>query len=435
MARSAAFTLALVTLLLAGTARADQSLHATGTVTTGFTNNILGLPNSDRTLVQSDAFASIAPGALFSYESQKFRVTARYTIAARLFLRQSGANSFSNFLNIRGSTDLSPKSDIELAVSGSAGRINAFDAAPADAEIGLEPNGDIAYARTNASGVYTRQLSWEWRFRQLVEGSAFTPTDETTSINTNWNFGSSMVFERTYKRHQVTGSFEGRYVHNERIDEDSGLRIDPDLQVILGPRIRWLWDISGRLSSALSLGVVRVFAPDDIETGLLQPQATAQVNYLKERSTISLRFGHGVTTNSLVGQTSTTDRVELRGYYPTTEILEDSGLTGTIGYQHAQFIDVQSESLAASSDQGAIDIAATWRQYEGLSWALRYQFSKRTRGIAVLGSSEDTSRHQVQIGLTVRYPDRQAVELPERSGDRVDGANEQDEIEREQNRR
>jgi len=241
-----------------------------------------------------------------------------------------------------------------------------------------------------------------------------------------------MSFERNWKRHQVTGSLEGRYVHNERIDAETSERIDPELQVLVGPRVRWLWDISGNFSSALSLGVIRILDPNDPETGLLQPQVGAQVSYLKERSVVSLRYLHGVTTNSLVGQTSTVDRVELRGFYPTTELLEDSGLTGTLAYQHAQFVDVQSESLSASSDQGAIDLAANWQQLEGLTWALRYQFSKRTRGVAVLGSTEETSRHQVQLMLTIRYPDRQAVEIPERNSDRVDEGQDQEALDQSQ---
>ncbi len=435
MARSVGLVAASVSTLIAFSAHADQSLHATGTITTGFSNNITNTPETEDAQVIADGFATIAPGALFSYESPRFSVEAAYILNARLFFRERSANSFSNALSARGSLAVSALDKLEGSISGSAGRINAFDTLPDEGDIDLPPTGDIAYARLLAAEAFTRQLSYLWRIRQTADASAFTPTDETTNVNTNWNVGGSLALERAWQRHQVTGSFEGKYVHNERIDVDSGDRLAPDLQVIAGPRVRWLWDISGTLSSSVTLGLVRVFEPDSFSTGIYQPNLAAQLAYFKHRSILTLRYLHGVNTNTLIGQTSTVDRGELRGYFPTPEILEDSGLTGTVGYQRAKFIDVDSESLAASSKQALGDVAATWRQYEGLTWAVRYQYSRGTRGVAAIGSTQETSRHQVQLMLTVRYPERQAVELPRRIIDRVDESNPTEDLEAQQQRR
>ena len=421
-------TLTILTTLvgLLPSALADQSLHATGELSTGFSSNVLGVPETDETRVEADAFASITPGALFTYEAPRYRTQVRYSLSARLFARRSEANSFSNVLAVGASADPSPTTNIEVALTGAAGRVNAFDRTSSESSVGQTPNGDVAYARTLGSLFFTKQLSYLWRVRASMGGAAFTPTDETVTVNTNWNYGGTVAIDRSWRTHQLNAQFEAKYVHNERISPDTGERIDPDLQIHLGPRVRWLWDISGSFSSALSLGVLRVYDPEDYSQGLYQPDINARISFLKERSIVSLRFLHGVTTNSLVGQSSTVDRVELRGNYPLTEILKDAGLTGSIGYQHARLIDVGSSALTSSSDQGGLDLAANWRQYEGLSWNLRYQFSKQTRGVAVLGSTEDTSRHQVTVGLSVRYPDRQAVELPERSEERVDQANEEE---------
>ncbi len=399
---------------------ADQSLHATAELSTGFSSNVLGVPDTSETQIEADAFATIAPGALFTYEVPRSQVQVRYLLSARLFARRQEANSFSNSLNVRGSFALDPRSTIEASLTGSAGRVNAFDSRPADAPIGQTPNGDLAYARALWSLGYSNQLSPVLRTRLITAGSAFTPTDETTSVRTNWNTNLVSTLERSWKHHELTGQLQARYVHNERVSTETGNRLTPDLQIHLGPQLRWLWDISGAFSSAVAVGVVRVFAPDDFNRGLYQPNLSVQVSYLRARSVLTMRLLHGVTTNSLVGQSSTIDRAELRGYYPLNDWIKDAGLSGTIAYQHAQFIDVQSSRLAASSDQTGFDLAASWKQSDGLVWALRYRYSMQTRGQAVLGAIGDTSRHQVTIGLSIRYPDRQALELPTQINERVD---------------
>jgi len=413
-------------LVSVASANGDQSLHATGTATTGFSTNILGVPETDEQFVDADAFTTLQPGAIFSYESPKLRAEMRYTLSARLFLRNSSANSFSNFLALIGSTDVSPLSQVGFGVNASAGRINAFETAPADTEVGQLPNGDLAYARIIGDQSFTHRFSELLGFRQNARAEGFTPTDETTTVNTNWNAGGTLALERNWKRHQGTISAEGRYVHNEVIDE-LGERQDPDKHIVAGPRVRWLWDISGTFSSSISAGLIRVFSPDDYNTGFYQPLASVQVSHLKERSLLTLRYVHDVATNSLVGQTSTIDRVSLRGDYPTTRLLEDSTISGTLAFQHAQFVNVQTESLERSANTGPLDLAGLWKQTDGLQWAVRYQYTKQNRDMPLLGQSQDFSRHQVQVIVTIRYPERQAVEIPKRRGERVDGADDESE--------
>lgn len=405
-------------------ALADQSLYAVGTLSTGFSNNVLGVPETEGVGVTSDAFAQINPGVIYRFDTPRTRVSVGYVLAARLFLRRDEANSLTNSLTVQAARALSRVSEADARVRFTAGRVNAFDDVPEGTPIDQVPNGDISFARIGANANYRRELSSVWSYGQGIEASAVTPTDETTDLSTSWTVGTTANAARRWSAQRLSGGLRVNYTRINRTGAD-GQAADDDVQLRLGPEVGWAWDINRRFSTSVEAGFDAVFRPDDFGERIVSPRVVGRLGYFYARKAVSLSYSHQITTNTLVAETNSVDRVELRGSYRLPWV-QDLSVAGAVGAQRGRLVDLEASDLTETSDALVADVAVAWRQRDGIAWSLRYQYVTQDGGLAVDDGPNQLDRQEIQLSLAIQYPSPRALETERRQRNRVDGGRQDD---------
>lgn len=425
----AGFAVALIvshSALGSGDARADQSLHAVTTVSTGYTDNVQLVPDnpSDPTLVpqvENDAFANVAPGLIFAHEGPRIAQVVRYVMSARLYAEQSSANSYSNSLSYQALLRLTPRTEMSVDAAASHGRLNAFDTAAEQTSLDTRAQGDIAYARGAAGVSLARTLSRSWRIQDAVGVSVFQPTDDTTQVRTRYTLENALSLTKALRDDAFSGALRAVYSSLDRGTDDSGDELEDEESITSSAELRWVHDLSQTLSTDAMAGVAFTVRADNFSRGLLLPVGAAYLRYQKERYAAALGYRHQVQTNILIAETEATNTFEGRGSVPVPWV-EDVSLAGAAGYAHGRSLDLGQEQLLGTNDRWVGDLAISWRATPELRLAARYQIVWQTRTQPDLDiMDERTRRNQFMVILEGRYPSRQAVEIRQRNEGRADG--------------
>jgi hypothetical protein len=418
--------LAAVALVAPGAALADESLHAVVSVTTGFTDNVLSASSDSPDLgVESDGFVLLSPGAVYARERPRSVHVASYVFGASMYLRHAEANSYTNRAAWGSRLALSPESELGLGASFVQGRISSVRASTpaAHAELGLEPVGGNNFVSLGGEQSFRRTIGRDWRVDQAANARMFKDLTNAARLGANYTAGTTASVTRRWRVDAATLSAAAYYAHmgSRRPAEDSLVPpVDGESQLVVGPELRWRRDVGRHWSTDVGAGFVAAARIDEPAERQWEPTALAALRYVVDEGAASLSWRRGVSYNVLVGQSTISDTVSLRGDLP---LPWQDGLatSATIAYQRGHLLDFVDQSAAGTIDLWVLDAAAGWEIDEELSLGLRWQTIRQTRdGVRVPGVIENVSRTQVLLVVTGRYPGRQAAVLPGRDGYRVD---------------
>ncbi len=415
------------------TAAADHSLQALTTLTTGYTDNVQAVPDNpaDPTVtpsVQSDAFANIAPGIIFSHEGTRITQVLRYTLSIRLYADQSGANSFSNNLLYGAVVPLTPRSGLNFDLSAGHGRQNAFETVAQDTPIIGQPNGDQAYAQAAAGLSYNYQLTRSWQYQQSIGASIYQPIDDTSTVGRRTAGTGSIGIAKTFNYHSFTLNGRGTYSVLDTGEDEDGVELEDQKTILLGPELRWVHDINQDFSTDASVGVTVTFPVGEFQDREVFPVGAAYLRWARDRYAAAAGYRRSVATNIVLGETEATHVGEVRGVVPIP-LAEKLSMAGAVGYSDGRSIGIltaSGEEAEGRTKQWIFDISASWQATDAISTALRYQRvwqDRRDPRLMELGGTSDeqrTRRQQITIVLEGRWPTRQAVEMPKDSSSRVD---------------
>ncbi|HET6610487.1 MAG TPA: hypothetical protein VFG83_00785, partial [Kofleriaceae bacterium] len=156
-----------------------------------------------------------------------------------------------------------------------------------------------------------------------------------------------------------------------------------------------------------------------IEEPTLHPTAIASLSYVRDPGTVSLTYQHTVQPNLFIGETAETDIVELRGGLPVPGA-KDWTITGTAGYRHARYLDLDVGVDDGSSNLVVVDGEVTWQVRNDLALGGRLQVFEQVFDREMPSPVTDINRVQFLISATVRFPPETKERTLDRTRLRVD---------------
>jgi hypothetical protein len=406
-------------------AAADQSLQATTSLTTGYTDNVeFVADNSTDSTVTSDAFANIAPGAVFSYEGARVLQVVRYVLNIRLYAEQTSANSFSNSLQYGAVIPLTPRAGMTFDLSASHGRLNAFDLGPQNAMAGGQGQGDQSFATAGGGVGYQYQLTPSWQYSQGLTGSIYEPLDDTVQVGRRTTAEGSIGLAKTLNFNAFTLTGRGRYTVIDAGDDPNGAALPGNKTILAGPELRWVHDLTLDFSTDAMVGATASWAPGDFQDRSIYPVGDAYLRYTHDRYAAQIGYRRTVVTNLQLGQSDVTHVGEARGVIPLP-FGDRWSLAGAVAYSNGESVgalDTAGNDVTLKTIQWVADGALSWQVSDGIATSLRYQYTRQTRDSLLPTGIEEqrTRRQQITFSLEGTYPTRQAAELPKDSSTRVD---------------
>lgn len=418
--RSGARVLVLVLVCAGGAASGradDSSLVATGIVSSGYTNNILGVPETDDILapqVQGDGFMSLAPGLSAAYETIRTIHNLSYVFGARLFMRHSEANSYTNALRYDGLNYLSAVSSLRLGAGFTSGRINAFDRASSEiiddsAEI---PRGDLAYVSGRVGAQYTRLLSAVLSTGVSGAVYSFLPTN-TDTASSNYSIQGRANIERTYRYHLLGAALRSNFVINPRNDDE----MRPANQAVnFGPEVYWTWDITETFSSQAVAGLATVVRAPDFQKGMVLPRGGLTLSYIRPRGRLSLAWTHDVGSNVFTGRIVLNNRFSGRVDMPIP-FTDRVRVRGGLSYRTGRYLDIEEQALRGVSEQFTGNTGISFALTDAWGLATRYEFSRQFTENPSTGRRRGIARRVVTLVLAGRFPAKVARQVGEMGTD------------------
>ena len=158
-----------------------MTIQGTGTVTGGWSDNILNAPD-EKTAAgparESDFFFQLVPGAVLSSASPRFLQRLAYTFTADLFVHHTEANSYSNTLEWAGDVAVSKTTNVIFTLQTQQGRLSTFNLNQPSAGAGvavLPQNADVNFFSQSAGDSLDWAPTAQWRVSQTLLFRAFDP--------------------------------------------------------------------------------------------------------------------------------------------------------------------------------------------------------------------------------------------------------------------
>ncbi len=401
-------------------AQADTSLVATGSASTGYSTNILGVPATDDVNAaqqpEADGFSDLAPGLAAAYEHRRGIHNLLYVFGARLFLRNSEANSYNNTLSYQNILATSARGSLRMGAGFNSGRVNGFDQAGNEVvgEGDLLPDGDVEFIAYNASLSYRHQLTQNLTGETSIVGGKFIPTSGVEQSGETTNIEHRIRVERGFRRHLVGVDFRTGFNKQEV----------PDLQrsLTLGPGAFWTWNVNASFSTNASLGLDVIGEYPRLARGLTVPRASAAVTYSHERGRASIGWTRGVAANLFGGDTTVNTQYFTNVTMPLpTKRPMVAGVAAA--YATGDIIDVTLDQARGTTERASADLSIAMELTRAWQLGLRLETSKQTQNDVLADMMQFeaiTSQTQGLVVLTGRFPAAIAAQVPRRSSDRVE---------------
>ncbi|HEY2743302.1 MAG TPA: hypothetical protein VGL86_01710 [Polyangia bacterium] len=431
-------TLAIPLLILVpAIAHAKVTIQGTGTVTAGYTDNVLNAPDQPTAGAsprEGDALFQLIPGVVIASLAPRFMERLVYTFTADLFARHSEADSYSNMLDWAGTFLISPTSRLTLTLDTQQGRISTFT-------INQPSSGTTVgvLAQNNSTNFFSQDVAEDldttpapgWRVTQGAFFRAFVTIDRgklPDSYNAIASVGAERLFAKDAVGLTLSANFV-QYIQPRDPTTDVPLGFD-DKQVLTSLAARWRRDWSPMWNTEADLGVISLVGASADPTASTettwQPSALAALRWVRDIGSAELHYLHTATPNSLAGNTFAVDEVALQAGVP---LLRAKMLIGaTVAYQHAKLIALAPDAPQATADLALLDVTIG---YQALAWLrvfVRYSLYDQFGSPAVNGAPSalpDLTRNVVMAGANVVYPAVAAVRAPLRGAARVDEADQQ----------
>ncbi|GAB4523790.1 MAG: hypothetical protein Tsb0020_42100 [Haliangiales bacterium] len=427
------------------TASADPySVHAEASASVGWTDNTANTPEVvtavGDNIPEAGFFTQLRPAVLLTYETLR---TAHVTTAAvdiNVYATEEPGNSYNGTLSYNGQFALTPVSELRLGTSLGFGRVDPLSSA----QVGQgQGQGDSTFLSFGLSQGLNRQLSADLRAGQDLAYSFVQTTvagetngQPSETVTNAHNIGLTLSADHSWARASLGGTGSASFV----ITDTGGQTV----QMINNLAATGRYDISPLWTSSAALGVSvasSLAAPDRDDVGPSAPEVapTGSLSVSREQrlrsvvATFTASASHALVYNSLLDNITNTSTGSLSATVPLPWLRRGPDttlqLSASLSASHSQpslFKSNQTTWNAYNADGSLI-----WTFAEGLDASLRYQFSRTDVSLymppANSGSNQvtppqDFFRHNVLVGVSGRFPARQAVQLPNRRILRVDEA-------------
>ncbi len=424
-------------LVMPAIALGKVTIQGTGTVTAGYTDNVLSAPDQPTpgsAPREGDALFQLIPGLVVASVAPRFMERLEYAFTADLFARHSEADSYSNRLDWSGAFLTSATTRLTLTLDSQQGRVSTFiiNQPSTGTTVGvLSQNNDTNFFSQSVVEGFDATPVANWHVLQGVSFRAFVPI-ERGKLPDSYNVTASLGAERYFLKDAVglvlSANFV-QYIQPRDPTTDVSLGFD-DKQVLTSLVARWRRDWSRSWNTEADLGVISLVGasadPAASTETAWQPNALAAVRWVRDIGSAELHYLHTATPNSLAGNTFSTDEVALLAGVP---LFRGKVVVGaTVAYQHAKVVALTPGVPEASADLALVDVTIG---YQALSWLrvfVRYslydQFGTPPLN-GVPSALPDLTRNLVMAGANVIYPAVAAVRAPLRGASRVDEADQE----------
>lgn len=423
--RRAILSLIAVTLV-PGVARAQQStsIHGTGEVTFGYSDNLLAEPSDPQPGQpgpRASRFARVAPGLALVHETRRVQHVLTFVHAANLALDIEGEQSSSDTVRWESFLTLSARDELTLAAFAerSSTRIAALSQPAGQGTSSPQTFTDDELLTFGASERYARDLSSRWRFNQSASLDATTPYrtegEQPTRLYPRVGSGLALMVERNAFALQAEG---GAFWHSSYGEGDD--REPSATEVLVELRGEWTHDLTPVWSTFASFGAAGSTLAHDPSTLVAALVWRGAVRFDDDGYAAELGVERSVVPNLLLAQVLLSDQVSASGELPLVRPWQVY-VQSTLAYAHHRTLNVERGGYANEFDTGIADVATEWRP-DGLPWvALRYQHQRQlgdeTGEIPVLPFQRNT----VSITAGYMFPPRELPRVPVVPPRRVDG--------------
>lgn len=449
----------LACLVLASSASraAPWSLHAEGSVSGAWSDNLFNAPelaDQGQNIPEAGFYTQLRPSTLFTFESPRTVHVASYVLDLSLYASGEEGNAPPNTTNhtlaYNGLFVTSPATELNLGTTLNFGTISsALTAGGAGAGLpdATLPGGS-QFRSYGLSEAFRWQAAQDWR---LSQGASVSRVDtdlfevqggvQTASANNHSNnFALTLGADRSWPRTALGINGSVSYLTTEQ-NPLAGAAITDTRQIASSASVSIRRDISPRWAGAASAGLALLTV---LESPMAEAQGTGNptptfnlsVNYFRPVGSVTAALGLSVNktieSNLFLGMSTDTTGGTLNGSIPLPWFRRGGQttvqLSGSVGMSHSKpFIDEPPTWNGYNAD-----LAASWAFRESFDVTIRYQYVDtdvdlngapvpRTDGFQ---PPVDFYRNTILVQLSGRFPDRQAAALPSRVPLRVDRANE-----------
>lgn len=377
-------------LFVASPARAQfdwldhADLRATGTVTTGATNDVLVRP---RELIdpEPDGFTILSPGLQMLQLSGKIIHQLSYTFSGVVYFTHPNLDAFANELSYLGLIRLEPT--VRLLLGGTftqtyARTLNLLLSPGPGQQLGAR----TATGRNYISSSVEQRTIWEasrpWTVNQGVQlGSAVPTTGGRPSVTASASFGARYRF----RSHALGVSTDLLYFLGRSTPAVGGINSSHQLQqTIVG---EWLWDFGrGHWTLGVQAGGVLATVLGGGADLFGQPVGNASLSYRHPYGTVRIGGGRSVQPNLLLGTNYIRDSGYL-GFGIRFDQRERWRLSGGGSYEHMRAVGTRPQTIHYAQASASL----SWRAHEMLDVGLDYRFTLQLGRNPILGTNPDGS--------------------------------------------
>jgi hypothetical protein len=424
------------TLAVGSTAKADRtSWHATASGDVAATDNVFA---TTRDQSQSDMFATVRPGMLFTYNLPKMVQELTFEGEVLEYLVHSDEPSISFRAGWRGSFTTGKYTSIQTALGASTGVLTALSSrtSPDQTITELSPIGKVDTQQANGSEYFSWNVGRDVRLSQTLFGRA-SKTDDNVVEDVTMGTGPTIVksaevgfalgFERDFRSNSVSLEAGASLLRLERDAPPTAME-GPRLDRQFNPRARvqWRHDFDRQWSSTADGGLVFVYPygtdPDNPDAELKSgtfPIVGAGLAFSEVWGRAALLVRRDVTPNLFIAQNTVNDSGTLSVAMPLPW-LDNSrrrnpklvGL-GSLSVNRTRLIGEDGD-LSSSFKIGRLDVGVGYSPRPGFTYGVRYEFVYQTGDAEAVALVPGFFRNTLSFTFNIQYPDRVAGDVPKR---------------------
>lgn len=426
-----ALAVSLVGLSSASAQVPSTSIHATGTVTTGYDTNINAVGDDDPdTGGPLRAFTiQPAPGIAFFVDTPRVRFGITAVNTFLFYIGDPGASDFNTTgqdVTAAMAYALSPTEELNLGANWNRFTTNTVTLQGAtDTAIQATTGGGDSTLNTFAA---TEAFSKEFtQFLRLVQSASASFSFDENAAETQQppflTLQGSLGPEAILGSHALALLPDVQWLKPLQTDDAAAAEGFAQQEQVIGTLAgRWRWDFELEWTSELSAGLTTTFTAGE---GLgFAPVGTAGVFFTRDAYNAGLTYERSVTPDIVTGQTFTIDAWALQGALPIWEPY-NLGFQTSTGFALNSVVS-ETGDPAQDIDTGLVktwlvDAAVGWRPPQYPSVEVRYQHFQQFGAPSGQNILPNYDRDVVTLVLSYSYPP-QALALPSGQPRRVDGS-------------
>ena len=415
----------------------DHSLHVTGFLQAGWTDNLLSSPDEPREGAPektADFYAQFRPGVLGAWARGRMILQASYELEANLYAENDEASSFQHVAGVDAFFLTSPRTELTTGVRLSTGELNSFQtrAPAAGGGYTITESGSTEFRSAEVSQLLAFTATRELRLTQSLRARYFSsenvdvdPPSESSGTDLQLEGAADRSFRYSAVSLRVTGNLNSL---QNGADADLDGEVDaPSRQLNAGVVGAWRRDFGLRWTLALDAGATAVIPFQDVSPSI-QPTIGAQLGYFPEWGSAGVSIRRSVAPNLFIQENTITDSAIVNAWLPLPWFTPDPMLprfsvAGSAGITRTQVISRDTGEPTGAFDMLGADAALNYHPMEGFVVTARYQYLDQRISEAGDAAVFPYSRHTVMISVGGRFPYRLAAEVPQRETLRVDRRN------------